>query len=234
MTLNKLVHILVFFLPLFASAQYKDAGMWTDLSCSFEPTKKWQLSASPEIRLNENLSRLSRAFVDFGAQYKYKKHFYLSATLRVGAAHIQDYFEARQRLQLGIAYKDKIGDFSFAVQSRWQAAVRPAASENDADFTTTMRNKAQLKYTGLKGVDLGTSIELFNNTQQYQQFQLQTWRWVINVDKKINKQNSIALGYLIQKNIVESPQEMDFVLLLSYQITFEQKKENEKKVDEVR
>ncbi len=222
---NKLCYILFFLLPFIATAQFNDAGMWTSFSCSVDLNKKWQVAASPEVRLNENLSRLSRAFVDLGAQYKYNKHLFLSLTYRGGTAQLQDYFESRQRLQFGVAYKDKIHDFSFSIQSRWQAAVRAFSPESDADFITTIRNKAQVKYTGLKGIDLATSFELFNNTKHYQQFVLQNWRWVASAEKKINKTNSISLGYLIQKDLLSSPQKIEYVVLLAYQISLERKKE---------
>ncbi len=229
---NKLGYILLFLLPSMASAQFKDAGMWTDFTCSVDLNKKWQVAASPEVRLNENFSRVSRAFVDLGAQYKYNKHLFLSLTYRGGAAQLTDYFETRQRLQFGVAYKNKIHDFTLALQSKWQAAVRSLSPESDADFITTMRNKLQVKYTGLKGIDLATSFELFNNTKQYQQFVLTNWRWIATVDKKINKTNSISLGYLIQKSLLDSPQKIDYVLLLSYQINLERKKEKKEPATE--
>jgi hypothetical protein len=44
------------------------------------------------------------------------------------------------------------------------------------------------------------------------------WRWTAQVARKINKKQSVALGYLIQRDLTESPQHLDFVFLLSYKV----------------
>ena len=218
-------------LALSAGAQFRDAGLWVDYSLSTEFKKDFEFSISPEIRLDENLSRLARAFADVGAQYKITKQFFVSVTYRGGMRNDGEFYDPRHRFQFGLGIRRKAGDFTFTYQPRWQAAVKASSSENDADFVTTMRNKLQVKYTGLKGIDLSTSFEVFNNSTNYQGFVLQNWRWVGDIEKKINKQNSFSLGYLIQKSLLDSPQQIDFVILASYKMQlnlFGKKKDEEK------
>lgn len=206
-------------------AQYKDAGMWADVSFSTDVSKKLKLSVAPEIRMNENMSHVSRIFSDFGLQAELRKNLSASVTYRLGAANQGNFFESRQRLQWGLAYKNKIDNFSWGVQSRWQLAIADFSGESDADFVTVLRNKLQIKYTGLKKTDVSMAFEIFNNTSNYQNFVMTNWRWTANIERKINKRNAISCGYLIQKSLLDSPQEIDFVVLLSYSCEIKWKKE---------
>jgi hypothetical protein len=75
-----------------------------------------------------------------------------------------------------------------------------------------------VKYGGLKKTDLATSFEIFNAVSAYQQLAWTNWRWTAQVTHKISKKQSAALGYLIQRDLTESPQHLDFVFLLSYKV----------------
>ncbi len=215
---------MLFFSSLVSFSQYKDAGMWIDASAVGELNKRLEFSFAPEIRLNENLSRISRLFADIGLQYKLNKHFHTALTYRTGFAQLTDEYQMRNRVQFGIGYKKKLRDFSLALSSRWQLATRANMPENDPDLKTTFRNKISVKYSGVKKIDFSTSFELFNNSNQYSSFTLQNWRWTVSAERKLNKLNYLSLGYLIQKSIDDSPQEMDFVVLVSYQHNLKWKK----------
>jgi hypothetical protein len=215
-------------------SQVRDAGMWTDISLNLDLGKNLGASISPEVRLDENISRVARAFTDVGLQYKLGKYFSTGVTYRGGVSNSNYGFNGRHRMQYTLLCRYKLGDFAFTLQSRWQVAVTSFSAENDADFITTLRNKFQLKYTGLKGIDLSSSFETFNNTGRYSDFQLQNWRWIANVEKKINKRNSISLGYLIQKSLLDSPQQLDYVFLISYQYNLNLKKKKTDKDKELK
>jgi len=211
-------------------SQYRDAGMWTSVALQTDINKKLTVSVSPELRLNENLTQVSRAFIDYGAQYKIKKFLFATATWRGGLANTGDYFETRRRLQLGLGTRYRTGDLGVTLTSRWQLSTNPNRAETDVDFTTTWRNKLALKYSVNKKTDLATSIELFHQEGRSQALELTDWRWMASVERSIKKRHSIELGYLIQKNIVASPQELDYVILLTYHIdiNFKKKKKGDK------
>jgi len=229
---SKLLFIFFFALTLNTLAQYRDAGMWASFSANVDYKKRWEFSISPEMRLNENYSRVARLFADVGAQYKFSKQFFVTATYRGGARNAGDGFESRQRFQVGLGLRHKWNDFTITYQPRFQVSLEPHSSESDADFATTMRNKLQVKYEASKKMEYSTSFELFSNTAQYQQFVLQNWRWIAEAERRINKRNSVSLGYLIQKSLLDSPQELDYVLLLSYQVNLTTGKNKKKKQDE--
>jgi hypothetical protein len=47
---------------------------------------------------------------------------------------------------------------------------------------------------------------------------LTNWRWTAQVSRKITKKQTVVAGYLIQRDLTESPQEMDYVILVSYKV----------------
>jgi hypothetical protein len=201
-----------------AFSQTKDAGLWMDVGFSRELGDRLELTVSPELRLDENLSRWSRLFADASLEYKYNKHISLSAAYRGGAGNDGVHVDGRHRMQYGLGIKQKWSDWTFQYQSRVQFALNAAWSDADVDFNTTWRNRLTLKYGGLKKTDLATSYETFNSVSAYQELAWTNWRWTANVSRKISKKQSASLGYLIQRDLTESPQHIDFVILLSYKV----------------
>src|SRR5687767_10786712 len=128
---DRLILILLFLVPLWMNAQYKDAGLWVSYGISIEPDKKWEFSLAPELRFNENIGRLSTFFTDAGAQYKVSKLFSLNATYRIGGRNSDEFYDLRQRVQLGIGLREKLNDFTLSFQSKWQAAVTSFSAESD-------------------------------------------------------------------------------------------------------
>lgn len=199
-------------------AQTKDAGLWADVAFSSELSDRVDITVSPEIRLNENLTRWSRLFADASVEYKYNKHISISASYRGGVGNDGVHVDGRHRMQYGLSFKEKKGDWTLQYQSRLQFVLNAAWSDADVDFNTTWRNRLTLKYGGLKKTDLATAYETFNSVSAYQDLAWTNWRWTANVSRKINKKQSASLGYLIQRDLTESPQEMDYVFLLSYKV----------------
>lgn len=198
-------------------SQTKDAGLWADLGMSKELTDRLEFSLSPEIRLDENLSRWSRCFADAGLEYKMNKRFSMGGTYRGGWSNDGVHVDYRQRVQYGWTWKEKLDDVIVQVQSRAQLSLA-GRTDADVDFVSVWRNRAGLKYTGLKKLDLASSFEMFNSISRFNRFEARNWRWIISATRKLSKKQSIAVGYLIQRDLTESPQEIDYVILLSYKV----------------
>lgn len=212
------------FLVMKGHCQFKDAGLWSEIAVSVEH-KDWTFQCAPEVRMHENITRVGRAFVDFGVQYKWSKQVFITSTYRAGVADQIDYYDTRQRMQLGMGWKQKFGDLTCTWLSRAQVAMQGRFAETDADFQTTWRNRVQLKYNLTKKWAVGSSMELFHNIERYQSASLQNWRWMATLDRDLPNKQSIRVGYLIQKNLSNSPQEIDFVFLLGYNFQFDWKTE---------
>jgi hypothetical protein len=222
-----LIISILFAVPVFS--QHKDAGLWADCGLTWSPEKRWEFGLAPEIRLDENLSRLSRLFVDAQVQYKLSKEVFITAVYRQGIANSGEFYEMRQRVLTGIGMRQKFGQFTCTITSRWQASLSGLGAESDADFVTTWRNRLQVKYGGLKKTDLSGSFELFNSSSVYGALELQSWRGILSLQRKLDKRTSVSVGYLVQKSLNDSPQEMDFVILASFskELKFGRKKEKE-------
>lgn len=226
MKLRDLLSILFIFLSCFLSAQEKDAGLWTGIGLSYDVNKKLEVSISPEFRLEENISRVGSVFCDFGAEYKLGNGFFATATYRGGAKNRIDYFQTRQRLQLGLGYKWKSEDFSISYALRYQGSIQGGLSgDSDADFITIIRNKFAVKYEGVKKYTFSTSYEFFNSVALVNRLEWQNWRWTIEAERKLNKRNFISLGYLIQKDLKSSVPASDFVVLVGYKHIFKKDKD---------
>lgn len=226
MTLRNLFLYILFLIPFLGLSQEKDAGLWSGIGLSYEVNKKLEVSVSPELRLEENLSRISSAFCDFGAEYKLGSGFSASATYRIGGRNRIDFYQTRQRLQLGLGYKWKFENFSISYALKYQASIQGALSgESDADFVTIIRNKVGVKYDGFKKYSLSSSFEFFNSASEENRLEWQNWRSTTEVERKINKRNFVSLGYLIQKDLISSVPSMDFVVLVGYKHIFKKKKE---------
>lgn len=212
----RLVFVLTVGLCASLSAQ-NDAGMWASYSLSAPVTKRFELAASPELRLDENLSRVQSAFVDLSAQRQLNKYFFVTGDYRVGSRNRDQVAVFRQRFSLGLGLKYTPGDFRLAWLCRMQSSQSAGRSESDPDFATTLRNKFSLKFNGLKKTDLSTSFEFFNQAGAYGDLRLTDWRWQCALERRVfNKRNSVSLGYLIQRNLQDRVMGLDFVVLVGY------------------
>lgn len=215
---NKALALVACLSFLGATAQERDAGLWAAFSLNSEVSKKLELSVSPEVRFNENLSEMASYFVDISGQYKLNKGIYLSGGYRAGGRNAGDYYNLRQRIQLGLNFKRKIKDFTLSWAPRWQGAIQGASTENDGDFVTTLRNRFKLVYGGIKKYELASSFEFFNVTSLYSPPVLQSWRWIASVERDLKRGQAVSIGYLVQKDLTESPMEMDFIFLVNYSL----------------
>ncbi len=229
---NRILLVLACFGFLSISAQERDAGLWAGVSLNSEVVKDLEFSFSPEFRLHENLRQLASYFTDLSGQYKFNKSISASAGYRIGGRNSGDYYDLRQRVQLGLTFKKKIKDFVFSWSPRWQGAIAGAVSESDGDFITTLRNRIKINYGGIKKWEISSSYEIFNITSQYSPPDLQNWRWVISLERDLKKGQAVSVGYLIQRDLTESPIEMDYIFLVNYSLRLDIYKKKKEKKDE--
>ena len=78
--------------------QWKDAGGWFSSKVSFDGKDGRVFYIAPELRLDENLTRIAGAFSDFGVQQKISKGIQFQAELRSGIRQDWNYVTYRQRL----------------------------------------------------------------------------------------------------------------------------------------
>jgi len=208
-------------------AQFYDAGLWSEISLQYKVSKPTDVAFSPEFRLDENASRVSRVFCDFGVQYKVSSGVSLSCVYRSGMAHDYDDTEFRQRIQMGAAFKWKGKKWTLAYLPRWQVSVR-GVGEYDADLSTLMRNRFQVKWDLPQKFELSSYAEFFHSTGTFDFADWQSWRANCMLSKNLKGPHSFALGYLVQHQFSSQVPLTDFVIVTSYRIDLERLKKDEK------
>lgn len=224
--LNRLLLFIFILASLFVQAQQKDAGAWVSSKIDFEGKGKRNFYLAPEIRMYDNMRLVRSAFTDIGVQQRLSKHWSTQAEMRLGARSSAGLWNYRQRLSIGVQWKNDWGKWetSALIRQQWGQTHFGVGDWQDADLSQNTRLRGAIKYTGLPKVDLYTSHELFFNTytQQYS-----TWRWQGGTDWDLKNHQSLKLGYLIQRDIASA--DMDFVVTAGYSYAFELPKEKDTK-----
>lgn len=226
---RKLAFLFFISFASFVSAQnMNDAGMWNTFSFSGDIKdltpwkdpkvfKDWSVHVDPEMRFDENLTRLYGYFADLGTEKKWSKYLLTSLEYRLGARREESWYNLRTRWSLGTQLSLPMNDFKLSATTRYQIA---RVITTDLDLKSTWRQKISLEYSGWKKVGLQMSHELFftpvtlNNTN---------WRSQISLKYKLNKSSAISLGYLVQRDLTNA--DMDFIFLTGYKWQFNKKKE---------
>lgn len=203
--------------PTLTWSQEQDFGSWVNASVEYEAWKGVDLSFTPELRFDENLSRLRNMQADVGAQYKINKTYNTGAVLRVGQVQRDSGWQGRQRIQLFVGGKWKImKDLDFSYKSRVQFAFDQQSRTRDADLNSNIRNKFGISFDGIKKTKLSASYEFFHGIQRGEFLEWQDWRLAFEVERKLNKRNFISVGWIVQTEFTTPRVRRDNILVLSY------------------
>ena len=225
---NSALFIFAFLVSYCSAQNMNDAGTWNTFSFSGDIkdltpwkdpkiAKDWSVHVDPEMRFDENLTRLYGYFADFGTEKKWSKYLLSSVEYRVGARREESWYNYRARWSLGAQLSLPFKNFKLSSTTRYQIAK---VASSDLDLKSTWRQKVSLEYSGWKNFGIQMSHELFflpvslSNTN---------WRSQVSVKYKLDKSNAISVGYLVQRDLTNG--DMDFVILTSYKWEFNKKKE---------
>jgi hypothetical protein len=223
--------LLLFALQYFVvNAQFsQDAGGWWNANVGFELKHNRTFYVNPEIRQWDNFRSVRSAFTDIGVQQKWGKNVTGILEYRVGGRNDWTSWGFRHRISLGLAGKMEFKKWEIGVTVR-QQLTQSSFSISDAadlDTKTTTRIKGGLKYKVNKDWEIYQSHELFFHSQfgQYT-----NWRWQTGVGYDLSKNQSIKLGYLIQRDL--SNLATDYIVTGGWSYDFKFKKEGLKKGEE--
>jgi Protein of unknown function (DUF2490) len=213
------------FLTLGRTQNRNDAGLWTGLSLGFDLGKGLNGEIAPQIRFDENMSRISGAFSDFGIEKKIHDNLDFSLEYRGGVRRNDNVYDGRHRFSSGLTVKTDVKDFKLSYTIRYQLSPRLNGGEGDVDIKNVLRQKVGVKYSGIKKYALATSFEVFIDGEEDG---FSDWRWQGSIERKFSKRKFLSLGYLIQKNLYDL--RMDYVVLVTYKYdlkSFKKSKEEE-------
>jgi hypothetical protein len=217
--------ILFLFIGIRVDAQYsKDAGAWFSTKVSFDGKDGRTFYVAPELRLDENGTRMVGAFSDIGVQQKIAKGIQLQAEWRAGIRQDWEYLSYRQRWGLGLSGELKVGDWELGMMLRqqWGQSNFDFSDKVDLDTRTVSRARVSLKYEVTKKLNIYTSHELFFNSTN---LQYTSWRWQGGLSKELSKNQNLKLGYLIQQD--QQSGDQDFVVTAGWVYQFKRWKEKE-------
>jgi hypothetical protein len=214
--MKKLILSIFFIASLKAFSQEKDFGVWSSAELGYEVIDDLDVSVSPELRWDQNVTRLRNRQIDFKAKYKLPSDIFFVAAYRVGGIQRNSGWQERKRIQMGGGVKYKMNDFVGTFTTRFQRAVSERTRTRDADLNTNWRNKFAITYKGIKKFDVGVSYEFFHGTQEGEFLDWQDWRFVIEGEYKINKRNYISAGFLVQNEFQIGVDQRDRVLFFGY------------------
>lgn len=229
--MTRLNSALLFFVLLasFGSAQnVNDAGMWNAFSFSSDIKdltpwkdpkifKDWSVHVDPEMRFDENCSRLNGYFVDLGTEKKWSKYVLTSVEYRLGTKREESWYNLRTRWSMGGQLSLPIKDFKLSSTTRYQFAQ---VLSSDVDMKSTWRQKVSLEYGGWENFGIQISHEIFFLPIT---FENTNWRSQLSLKYKLDKSNAFSVGYLVQRDLTNA--DMDFIILTGYKWEFNKKKE---------
>ncbi len=141
--------LLAISLPISATAQNKDFGIWYGVSAEKKLTDKIDIRLSTCIRTFENAAKIEEAFLEGGLAYSFSKYFAIGGSYRL-TENIEDnnsyYF--RHKWFLDFKGNLPVSDFSFSCRFRFQTRIKTFivdAKDKFPDYTGLIKLKALYK-----------------------------------------------------------------------------------------
>ena len=199
-----------------------DLEMWNTFAVSKKLGDKWKISLEEELRFTEDISRLDVFLTDIGVDYKINKHL----TLDLGYRFYQnknndDVFKSQHRLSAGVAYKQKLDNFTFGYKLQLQNKDEDFLSTSSDNSVYNLRNKLSVDYN-IKNFKLDPyfQVELFRKYETGEDAKFSKLRWTLGTSYPITKNSDIQLFYRLDNELNTTYAKDTYILGLGYKISF--------------
>lgn len=192
---------------LFANvyAQNNDALLWTSIEVEKKFKSDITLKTEVGYRLYNNYQNIDKYYAELGISYKLNKYFRLLGQYRFVQKEktFDHYFASRHRVSVGTKSGFKYKKFRFNWTCKYQLKVFDDIEHNygNTKLSSYNRNKFQVKYKT-------SSIKLFPyisyefyiplHAMSEYQYAIDTQRFLVGMEYKINKKNSFKLFYMLE------------------------------------
>ena len=244
---SKLFLVLMVLLPLGASAQSDEFGLWTSAGLDKKLSKNLTLGGEIEFRAGNNLKNVDRWSAGIGVDYKLAK--WLKAG--VGYTYLYDYhpeaytyqddgdlnkrtmtyFGSRHRVNATITASHDFGRLNVSLRERWQYTYRPQLDNMrmdyqhaDLGYSYAVKGKAKNVWRNRLQLKYKASSLLrpYLSGETYVAGSgLDKLRLSLGTELKLSKQSSLNLGYIFQKAYDDDDDEGNkHVLSIAYKFKF--------------
>ena len=213
--------LILFFIN--SNAQVNDAQMWTDIGVIKKINKKFKIELQQSLRLRQNVTQVDKYFTDFGVKYSLNKKIQFGASYRFEEEkRLEEYFSIRHRASVDASYKQKINNLTLRLRTRFQAKYydfHSSKAGSTPENHVRIRLKASYKFAEFP-VTPNFATEFYYATKGVQKKNIDKYRFTLGGKYKINKRNTVALSYRLQKQInVSNPLDLH-ILILAYEYDF--------------
>ena len=161
----------------------------TEVKVNYKPMDKLTLSLNPEVRLDESF-QVDKYMLESGISYEPVKGLSLGGSYRfIINPRTTKATEYLNRFALFTSYKKKIERFEPFLRIKYTNYTE------DASQGKFLRYRAKLEYD-IKGIKITPliSAEAFHDLSENQIYKM---RYALGAEYKLNKKNSLGLGYML-------------------------------------
>ena len=156
------------------AAAEDEAQLWLGSGLSLLPAKKLELSLDPQVRFDQDISRVSSVLGDVGVLYGPWKWLRIGAGYRAeGKRENDDVFGARHRINADVEPRFSAWGFRFSYRLRLQEEWRLAKRDREV---ATFRNRLKIAYHGFEVWRPAVSAELFVDLGDFDRSQTEKLR----------------------------------------------------------
>lgn len=221
--------ILLALVPL--HSQNDDFGIWSSVEVT-KKLKKFELNGELEFRMRDNLQNIARLSGKVGAEYRIIK------PLKIGAAYQYIYFydteyadyQPRNRFIAYLQGRHKWGNVTFSLRERIQVTVKDESDriKSSGKIDTykmnpdwVWRNRLKIAYDIPKSkITPAVSVESFYQLNNPDGNVFEGMRYTLSGTYKINKQQSVELFGLYDKEMNVKNPENRYVVGCGYTYSF--------------
>jgi hypothetical protein len=219
---NKIALLIFLSLPWTVSfAQVHDAGLWLGAEGSFRLNPLWNVVASGELRMHENMMEPGFFMAEAGVEYALSKSWRVSAGYRFGLKQQLDRsYVLRNRAFADLRYKQRISVFDLSARLKYQQQDDEGFAL--AGFQTTdqcLRSALELQWRYSRTFRPYLGVEMFNPMIALQVQYPEKYRFKVGLNWQINKIHSLDFGWMYQQEVNVKNPEYDYILAVGYKFS---------------
>lgn len=212
-----LLMMLVFIVPASLRSQSEDFGIWSSVGIE-KKLSKWTVGTEGELRTNDNSEQINRWSLKLETSYNIFKPLKIGLSYQFINFYDAKYsdFQRRNRLNLFLQGKQKLGNFSFSLREQAQLTTKDESDrvKKSGKIDTyainpewTWRNRVKVAYNIPKiPVTPALSLETFYQLNNPEGNLFNKLRYTLSFSYNLSKHHQFEVYGLLDKEInVTSP-----------------------------